>query len=165
MPDCWWFSKFAWCTNGEECLYRHILATQRVRQCPDYDRGFCQRGPQCPYKHIRKVICPAYIAGFCEKGPACKEGHPKPEPMIPLPPVLHEVPPDDKIGPPAGYFGYSFERGTQDHLPLPVYEKGESYFCARTLGNKEMGWKLWWRVLDGNCFCTFPSSRAHLGNQ
>jgi hypothetical protein len=31
-------------------------------------------GPDCPRKHIRRILCPLYVAGFCPDGPECKFG-------------------------------------------------------------------------------------------
>ncbi|SCZ87516.1 BZ3500_MvSof-1268-A1-R1_Chr2-2g04982 [Microbotryum saponariae] len=80
MPECWFFAKYGFCSNGDECMYLHVTDDMRIRECPNYRKGFCKLGPECPLKHIRKVACPDYIAGFCSKGPDCRLGHPKFEP-------------------------------------------------------------------------------------
>lgn len=74
MPECWWFVKWGWCANGEECLYRHTSKDGRKNECPEYLRGFCKRGPYCPFKHVRRAACVAYLAGYCPDGPECPRG-------------------------------------------------------------------------------------------
>ncbi|KAH8825159.1 hypothetical protein DL96DRAFT_1612122 [Flagelloscypha sp. PMI_526] len=55
MPECWWFAKYGVCSAGDDCLYSHTK--DRKARCPDYDRGFCRLGPNCPRKHLRRVAC------------------------------------------------------------------------------------------------------------
>ncbi|CAO1627862.1 unnamed protein product [Parajaminaea phylloscopi] len=80
MPECRMFATFGFCNAGDDCLYRHKLPREKRRECEDYARGFCPRGPDCGKKHIRAVMCPYYLAGFCPKGPDCKQAHPKSNP-------------------------------------------------------------------------------------
>jgi cleavage and polyadenylation specificity factor subunit 4 len=78
MPECNFFNKNGYCSNGDECLYRHIDAMSKLSPCPHYERGFCPLGPECSQKHTRRVLCPYYLAGFCPDGPMCKQGaHPR----------------------------------------------------------------------------------------
>lgn len=70
MPECIWFVKQGKCELGGECLYFH--PRDRRVECPDYNRGFCVLGPNCPRKHIRRRMCEAYAAGFCPDGRDCK---------------------------------------------------------------------------------------------
>ncbi|OLL24180.1 mRNA 3'-end-processing protein YTH1 [Neolecta irregularis DAH-3] len=77
MPECYFFAKHGFCTSGEECLYRHIDPDSRHGICPWYEMGFCQLGPDCRQKHIRKAICQLYLTGFCPRGKECEEAHPK----------------------------------------------------------------------------------------
>lgn len=93
MPECWWFSKYGYCSAGDECLYAH--PKERKVECPDYNRGFCKlgeslgvylsvilwfnlspfpQGPTCPRKHVRRVACQLYLTGFCPSGPDCTRG-------------------------------------------------------------------------------------------
>lgn len=97
MPECWWYAKNGFCSAGEECLYAHPKGS-RV-ECPDYNRGFCKLGPDCPRKHVRRVICQLYLNGFCPAGSSCPKGHPKP--TLP-PPSAYEPTPDAQreLGPP-----------------------------------------------------------------
>lgn len=44
--------------------------------------GFCPDGPDCPRRHIRRIICPLYITGFCPKGPECEFTHPRFEGVV-----------------------------------------------------------------------------------
>ncbi|KAG8903482.1 RNA-binding component of cleavage and polyadenylation factor [Tulasnella sp. 403] len=76
MPECYWFARFGYCASGDECLYAH--PRERKKECPDYKRGFCKLGPECPRKHVRRVACKLYLSGFCPMGPECPQGHPKP---------------------------------------------------------------------------------------
>ncbi|KAI0322974.1 hypothetical protein OF83DRAFT_1273733 [Amylostereum chailletii] len=113
MPDCWWYAKYGYCSSGDECLYAH--PKERKIECPDYNRGFCKNGPNCPRKHVRRVACQAYLSGFCPLGPDCSKGHPKPT----LPPPEAYNPPAqvsqrDLGPPPPGYGRYAdFDRGFQ----------------------------------------------------
>ncbi|KAL7753055.1 RNA-binding component of cleavage and polyadenylation factor [Sorochytrium milnesiophthora] len=76
MPECWFYTKYGECSNAE-CLYLHIDADSRRRECPWFARGFCKHGPQCRSKHVKKPICALYVTGFCPYGPDCSNGHPK----------------------------------------------------------------------------------------
>lgn len=105
FPECWWYGTYGFCAVGDECLYYHPKV--RARECEDYNRGFCVLGPDCPRKHIRRVLCMPYIAGFCPDGPDCRKGHPRPD----LPGPSAYEPPDPPlakdIGPaPPGYGRY-----------------------------------------------------------
>ena len=79
MPECNFFVRNGYCSNGDECLYLHIDPDSKLPPCPHYDRGFCPLGPSCSKKHVRRSICKYYLAGFCPNGARqCKEGaHPK----------------------------------------------------------------------------------------
>ncbi|GAA5941371.1 uncharacterized protein JCM15063_006077 [Sporobolomyces koalae] len=77
MPECWFFAKYGFCSNGDECMYLHVTEDMRVRECPRFRKGFCPQGPDCELKHIRSVICPDYVTGFCRLGRECPLGHPK----------------------------------------------------------------------------------------
>ncbi|GAA5831944.1 hypothetical protein JCM3766R1_000166 [Sporobolomyces carnicolor] len=77
MPECWFFAKYGFCSNGDECMYLHVTEDMRIRECPNYRKGFCPKGPECPLKHIRSVVCPDYVTGFCRLGRDCPLGHPK----------------------------------------------------------------------------------------
>jgi cleavage and polyadenylation specificity factor subunit 4 len=79
MPECNFFVRNGYCSNGDECLYLHIDPDSKLPACPHYDRGFCPLGPSCSKKHVRRTICKYYLAGFCPNGARqCKEGaHPK----------------------------------------------------------------------------------------
>jgi len=79
MPECSFFAQTGECRNGANCTFRHIDPKLKIRECIYYTHGFCQFGPNCRDKHIKKVACPLYIFGFCPDGPVCKFGHPKHE--------------------------------------------------------------------------------------
>ncbi|KAI1334511.1 hypothetical protein F5Y15DRAFT_401236 [Xylariaceae sp. FL0016] len=74
MPECNFFVRNGYCSNGDECLYLHIDPMSKLPPCPHYDMGFCPLGPNCSKKHVRRKLCPYYLAGFCPEGKACKEG-------------------------------------------------------------------------------------------
>lgn len=86
MPECWFFAKYGFCSNGDECMYLHVTEQMRKRECKDYKMGFCANGENCEAKHVRKFVCEDYLVGFCRKGPECEKGHPRfdPEPDPPL---------------------------------------------------------------------------------
>lgn len=79
MPECNFFVRNGYCSNGEECLYLHVDPDSKIPLCPHYENGFCPLGPTCSKKHVRKPICKFYLAGFCPDGrQGCKEGaHPR----------------------------------------------------------------------------------------
>lgn len=80
MPECNFFVRNGYCSNGEECLYLHVDPDSKVPRCPHYENGFCPLGPRCAKKHVRKqqIMCRFFLAGFCPDGRTCKEGaHPK----------------------------------------------------------------------------------------
>lgn len=77
MPECWFYSKYGECCNGDECMYLHIDPESKQKECPWYARGFCKHGPNCRNKHVRKLVCQNYLTGFCPDGLNCQNGHPK----------------------------------------------------------------------------------------
>lgn len=112
MPECWFFAKYGFCSNGDECMYLHVTEDMRVRECPNYRKGFCPRGacarcralppfpslpltpadtsphfarpgPECSLKHVRRVICQDYLVGFCAKGKDCPFGQCVAPPLSP----------------------------------------------------------------------------------
>eukprot|EP00467_Chlorarachnion_reptans_P017115 CAMPEP_0114513824 /NCGR_PEP_ID=MMETSP0109-20121206/15802_1 /TAXON_ID=29199 /ORGANISM="Chlorarachnion reptans, Strain CCCM449" /LENGTH=184 /DNA_ID=CAMNT_0001693775 /DNA_START=165 /DNA_END=719 /DNA_ORIENTATION=+ len=76
MQQCTFFLDEGECTNPD-CNFLHLRPEDRKKDCPWYDRGFCQHGPKCRNRHRRRAACPDYLAGFCLKGPECPYGHPK----------------------------------------------------------------------------------------
>lgn len=92
MPECNFFVRNGYCSNGEECLYLHIDPESKIPLCPHYEKGFCPLGPNCSKKHVRKQICKFYLCGFCPEGARqCKEGaHPKWVENLP-PPTMKKV--------------------------------------------------------------------------
>ena len=80
MPECRFFATFGYCNSGDECLYLHVDTKAKVRECENYRRGFCPKGPTCEKKHVRRPSCPLYMAGFCPRGPECRLGHIKATP-------------------------------------------------------------------------------------
>ncbi|CAZ80303.1 unnamed protein product [Tuber melanosporum] len=89
MPECNFFVRNGYCSNGEECLYLHVDPDSKIPPCPHFENGFCPLGPTCSKKHVRKQICKFYLAGFCPDGRSnCKEGtHPKWKTGLPAPTV------------------------------------------------------------------------------
>ncbi|KAI3645143.1 hypothetical protein MP228_011307 [Amoeboaphelidium protococcarum] len=76
MPECWFYANYGECTNAD-CIYLHIDAAKKTKECPWYNRGFCKHGPQCRNKHTRQMVCQNFMTGFCPLGPECELGHPK----------------------------------------------------------------------------------------
>ncbi|KAI8075450.1 uncharacterized protein B0P05DRAFT_547560 [Gilbertella persicaria] len=106
MPECWFYSKYGECCNGEECMYLHIDPESKQKECPWYARGFCKHGPNCRNKHVRKLVCQNYLTGFCPDGLNCPNGHPKYE--LPL---MYNIQNDDIAPPPSS----SSNSNTQPH--------------------------------------------------
>lgn len=97
MPECWFYATNGYCVSGDECMYLHVGAKERRPECRAFVQGFCvkgrslrtsklpvkyanadfnEKGPECPYKHIRRVACPLYMTGFCPRGQDCQYTHP-----------------------------------------------------------------------------------------
>lgn len=76
MPECYFYSVFKSCTNLE-CAFLHINREEKIKDCPWYNRGFCERGPLCRLKHTRRIICLKYLNGFCPYGNNCEYFHGK----------------------------------------------------------------------------------------
>jgi len=109
MPECWFFAKFGYCSNGDECMYLHVDDMMRRTECPEYRRGFCPEGPDCPLKHVRRPLCLAYVIGFCPNGPECIYGHPKRD-LEPAPPFRAGM---VSAPPPANYDGHKGHKGEE----------------------------------------------------
>ncbi|KAK6902712.1 mRNA 3'-end-processing protein YTH1 [Kwoniella mangroviensis CBS 10435] len=131
MPVCVMFVKQGKCELGGECLYFH--PRDRRVECPDYKRGFCLLGPECPRKHIRKRLCGAYQSGFCPDGEKCKLSHP-PADRPQSEEYINPVPPDPTqfTGPPpqlpAGYGRWREYRYDPNAVvvPAPAWVEGGS---------------------------------------
>jgi cleavage and polyadenylation specificity factor subunit 4 len=61
------------------CRFEH-----KYELCPDFDKGFCFKGLECPKysnnsnrKHVIRKLCFDYLYGFCKDGPDCKMVHVK----------------------------------------------------------------------------------------
>jgi cleavage and polyadenylation specificity factor subunit 4 len=76
MPECYFFIKYGQCSN-KECPFLHLNPSDRIKDCPWYDRGFCKHGPHCKNRHVRRVMCVNYMCGFCPDGAKCKSSHPR----------------------------------------------------------------------------------------
>jgi len=76
MPECYFFQKFGRCDN-KDCQYQHIDPLDKIPLCPDYETGFCIKGPECDKRHRKGVMCVNYMVGFCPLGPKCTLAHPK----------------------------------------------------------------------------------------
>lgn len=74
MSECQFFNQNGYCQNGDECLYVHVKEDSKLPLCEDYNKGFCEKGPRCPNRHVRRKLCPFYVAGFCPDGRECKHG-------------------------------------------------------------------------------------------
>ncbi|KAI5843724.1 hypothetical protein BZA05DRAFT_410465 [Tricharina praecox] len=125
MPECNFFVRNGYCSNGEECLYLHVDPESRIPRCQRYDNGFCELGPKCARKHVRRpLMCKFFLAGFCPDGSTvagavgggkgCKEGaHPKwvSPATLPLPTVKRPREEPEERGPPAWEEGGRFGGG------------------------------------------------------
>ena len=74
MSECQFYNQNGYCQNGDECLYLHVKEESRLPLCEDYNRGFCEKGPRCGKRHVRRKLCKFYLAGFCPDGRDCSEG-------------------------------------------------------------------------------------------
>ena len=90
MPECNFYVRNGYCSNGEECLYLHVDPDSKIPRCPHYDNGFCPLGQACTKRHVRMPeVCRFFLAGFCPSGRACNEGaHPKWVPPFMLAPPI-----------------------------------------------------------------------------
>ena len=55
-------------------MYVHVKEDSKLPMCEDYNKGFCEKGPKCGKRHVRRKLCEFYMAGFCPDGPECKNG-------------------------------------------------------------------------------------------
>ena len=47
-----------------------------MEDCPYFDQGFCKLGSvHCPMSHVQRELCPDYQLGFCPRGPNCHREH------------------------------------------------------------------------------------------
>ncbi|KAJ5403719.1 hypothetical protein N7509_003590 [Penicillium cosmopolitanum] len=90
MPECQSFSRSGYCPNGDDCLYQHVREEARLPPCEHYDRGFCELGPLCAKRHVRRRLCMFYLAGFCPEGKACANAHPRWTENLPRPTMKTE---------------------------------------------------------------------------
>lgn len=74
MSECQFYNQNGYCQNGDECLYVHVKEDSKLPVCEDYNAGFCEKGPRCSKRHVRKKLCEFYLAGFCPDGKDCKFG-------------------------------------------------------------------------------------------
>lgn len=74
MSECQFFNQNGYCQNGDECLYVHVKEDSKLPMCDDYNAGFCEKGPRCGKRHVRRKLCEFYLVGFCPDGPDCKHG-------------------------------------------------------------------------------------------
>ncbi|ETN37116.1 uncharacterized protein HMPREF1541_08106 [Cyphellophora europaea CBS 101466] len=74
MSECQFFNQNGYCQNGDECLYVHVKEGSKLPMCEEYSKGFCDKGPRCGKRHVRRKLCEFYMAGFCPEGPECKHG-------------------------------------------------------------------------------------------
>lgn len=59
MPECWFFAKYGFCSNGDECMYLHVTQDMRIRECPQYRKGFCRLG-EFPVLSFAACVCIPY---------------------------------------------------------------------------------------------------------
>ena len=74
MSECEFYKTNGYCQNGDECLYVHVKEDSKLPMCEDYNKGFCEKGPKCGKRHVRRKLCEFFMAGFCPDGPECKNG-------------------------------------------------------------------------------------------
>ncbi|KAK5940452.1 RNA-binding component of cleavage and polyadenylation factor [Knufia obscura] len=74
MSECQFYNQNGYCQNGDECLYVHVKEDSKLPLCNDYNAGFCEKGPRCGKRHVRRKLCEFYLAGFCPDGRDCKNG-------------------------------------------------------------------------------------------
>lgn len=91
MPECQSYARSGYCPNGDDCLYQHVREEAKLPLCEHYERGFCELGPLCSKRHVRRKLCSFYLAGFCPEGKACTVGaHPRFPENLPKPTVRVE---------------------------------------------------------------------------
>ena len=74
MSECQFYNQNGYCQNGDECLYVHVKEDSKLPLCEDYNAGFCEKGPRCAKRHVRRKLCEFYLAGFCPDGKDCRNG-------------------------------------------------------------------------------------------
>jgi cleavage and polyadenylation specificity factor subunit 4 len=74
MSECQFYNQNGYCQNGDECLYVHVKEDSKLPLCEDYNKGFCEKGPRCGKRHVRRKLCEFYMAGFCPDGLDCTNG-------------------------------------------------------------------------------------------
>ena len=74
MSECQFYNQNGYCQNGDECLYVHVKEDSKLPICDHYMKGFCEKGPRCGKRHVRRKLCELYMAGFCPDGPDCENG-------------------------------------------------------------------------------------------
>lgn len=55
-------------------MYVHVKEDSKLPLCEDYNKGFCEKGPRCGKRHVRRKLCEFYMAGFCPDGLDCTNG-------------------------------------------------------------------------------------------
>ncbi|KAK5071806.1 RNA-binding component of cleavage and polyadenylation factor [Lithohypha guttulata] len=56
MSECQFYNQNGYCQNGDECLYVHVKEDSKLPVCEDYNAGFCEKGPKCGKRHVRRKL-------------------------------------------------------------------------------------------------------------
>ena len=83
------------CSYRERCWRKHVSPREfkKTIRCKYFERGTCQKGGWCNYKHLKNATCKYYARGNCARGDTCTYRHikiEKPEDKPEDPPAINK---------------------------------------------------------------------------